>query len=365
LIDCSCTDCITLVYYSGVRSVPSTSINQTEVDQPTHIMKRFLSILLCLSLVHSSVSHLNAEATVRAMKAHQSITQSITPGVTLLNVSRPEGERHFYVYASPSYINSTEKLPLLMTYHGLGDNCHSFLGETGFMDPAASDQPFLLVVPCATAGLIGNAWNAGTCCLQPTKVDDIAFTEAIFTELSQAGYTYDPKHVFAAGFSNGAMLSEVIGCQLSDIVRGVASVSGVVELEPGNDSGLNKCDEMFTKVNNSLAVFHVHGLKDPIVPFDGDVLLGFPAVEKDLTRWSARVGCDAQSVPNWTNGTFSSTLWPCKQRAGSSIELVTNSVGVHEWPSTAQFDTTTAIVDWMHRVVAQDAVGVQPKLATE
>jgi hypothetical protein len=92
-----------------------------------------MKLLLCLvllSIIHLIEGRLNEETTVRAMQAYQSISQtinesvnqSIKPGATVLNVTRPEGVRSFIVFASNAYLNSSAKLPLLLAYHGQSIN---------------------------------------------------------------------------------------------------------------------------------------------------------------------------------------------------------------------------------------------------
>ena len=200
-------------------------------------------------------------------------------------------------------------------------------------------------------------------------MDDVAFARSMVSALSTAAIRFNASRVWVSGFSNGAMMSEVIGCSAADVFSASASVSGVVELEPGNDSGLTACDKQFTPLraaNRSLAVFHVHGLADDVVPFTGNALLGFPPIMQNMDRWVERVGCE-QSVNASTlhAGTFTNTVWinctstahsPSRTTASTnttfltpadlSVQLVEDAVGGHEWPSDAYFDTTQAIVDF-------------------
>jgi poly(3-hydroxybutyrate) depolymerase len=53
--------------------------------------------------------------------------------------------------------------------------------------------------------LIGNAWNAGKCCLQPTDIDDVAFSRAMVDAIRKAGIRVNTTKVWVSGFSNGAM----------------------------------------------------------------------------------------------------------------------------------------------------------------
>ncbi len=49
--------------------------------------------------------------------------------------------------------------------------------------------------------------------------------------------------VYVTGFSNGAMMSESLGCLMSSKFRAVASVSGVVELNKTAADSLTTCDD--------------------------------------------------------------------------------------------------------------------------
>ena len=235
-------------------------------------------------------------------------------------------------------------------------------------------------VLCVVGLLAGNAWNAGTCCLQPTTVDDVAFARAMVSALSSGGVRFDSSRVWVSGFSNGAMMSEVIGCSAADVFSASASVSGVVELEPGGDEGLAVCDKQFAPLaaaNRSLSVYHVHGLSDDVVPFTGDALLGFPPIVEDTQRWVQRVGCN-QSANSSTlhSGPYTNVVWPnCSSSSSSAaisatastapaatavlspvnvfVELVEHAGGGHEWPVDKYFDTTAAIVDFFFRSAEQ------------
>ena len=206
--------------------------------------------------------------------------------------------------------------------------------------------------------LAGNGWNAGTCCLQPTSVDDVAFARSIVAALASGGVRVDSGRVWVAGFSNGAMMAEVIGCAAADVFSASASVSGVVELEPGNESGLAACDKQFgpaLAVNRSLAVWHIHGTADTVVPFAGEALLGFPPILANMRRWVQRVGCQpAVNASTLDSGTYSNVVWSnCSASSyvtapqSLSVQLVENAGGQHEWPVDAHFDTTAAIVDFL------------------
>ena len=142
-----------------------------------------------------------------------------------------------------------------------------------------------------------------------------------------------------------AMFSETLACNASDIFAAVASVSGVVELEPGNAGGLANCDANFAAHGQRVSVLQIHGDADFVVPWTGDSLLGFPDIPTDMLDWSARNGCLNTTQQTLNVGSFTNQVWQ-KCDYGVSVELVRNAGGSHEWPSATGFDTSTYIAEF-------------------
>ncbi len=129
------------------------------------------------------------------------------------------------------------------------------------MDKMADKHNFILAVPQGVGATIrgnirgywnGGAWATGECC---GKEDDIGFIKNMIETVS-ATYSVDDKKIFATGISNGGLMTNRIGCELSDIVSGIAPVAPA-----GIISGC--------KPANPVAVLVVHGLLDPINTADG------------------------------------------------------------------------------------------------
>ena len=278
------------------------------------------------------------------------------------SVERPEGSRSFWVRLPSSYNSSSPlnaSFPLLLAYHGLGDTCEDFGVATGFSSYADDvARPFVYVYPCGSKGLLGLGWNAGTCCVRPSKVDDVAFSMAILAELQAKRVRVDASRVWAVGFSNGAMMAETLACSAAGRFAAIAAVSGDTVLEPGNAKGLDACDTAFAASSPTppqLRVLKVHGTADPLVPWTGDPLLGFVGVVEDSQRWAQRLGCDsAINLTSFTRGHYHDVQWSsCNASSNSSsspsplTQLVINSGGTHEWPQDADFDTTSSIVRFL------------------
>ncbi|CCW63875.1 unnamed protein product [Phytomonas sp. EM1] len=220
----------------------------------------------------------------------------------------PSGDRHVVLYIPSSYEKRKQwngrytPVALQVLFHGLRDECHNFLHATGFM-PYAEKDGYILVSACGASGWFGRAWNAGTCCgFYHDAPDDVAFARQIVQLLTNSACV-DPAKVFATGFSNGGMLSEVLACEAPDVFRAVASVSGVVELRPGNEEGLELCTAALRNQSSRASVLMIHGDKDLFVPWEGLHTMGFPPITNNTLGWVLRSGCDEKALHTTINTT--------------------------------------------------------------
>jgi poly(3-hydroxybutyrate) depolymerase len=84
---------------------------------------------------------------------------------------------------------------------------------------------------------------------------------------------------------------------------------------------------------------------DPLVPFTGDPVLGFPPIPTNFQDWATRNKCVGQPVSTFSNGPFSNQIYTnCSD--GSVVELVVNKGGGHEWPINQYFNTTAFIAQF-------------------
>ena len=73
----------------------------------------------------------------------------------------------------------------------------------------------------------------------------------------QARYCVDDKRVYAMGYSLGAMFNYDIACQLNQRFAAVVPVAGSM---PQNMTSCALVD--------NVALLHIHGLDDPIIPYN-------------------------------------------------------------------------------------------------
>nr|CCC51943.1 conserved hypothetical protein, fragment [Trypanosoma vivax Y486] len=244
---------------------------------------------------------------------------------TLVRVKDGSGtERTFIIYVPNSYLQRNgSKVALKVLFHGLNDDCGNFLDGTGFTEHVDRDG-YIIASACGSLGILGVGWNAGTCCgfSSPDSPDDFAFTKLLVDTVA-AGACVDREKVIAVGFSNGAMMAEVLACRLPHVVRAVVSVGGVVELRPGNAEGLMECAREILENPSGCrsSVLMVHGKLDNIVPINGYDFL------TSTTPTVAQGGC-----------------------RNSIIEIVYALNQGHVWPSDDEFSTTEYAYEFGKRV---------------
>ena len=239
-----------------------------------------------LSAAISSDSHrgaLNLAPQSLSMPHATTATSPHAGRTVTATIQRSEGMRTYHVYI-PANLSTTRPPGLVVYFHGWQDTCDSLGGSCGsdlcgWPDEAEKKGTFLFAYPCGLGGLVSKgSWNAGTCC-GPSGghsdgykggPDDLGFVNAMIGDIaSSTGETIDMTRLYAAGFSNGGMLAQVIGCGQfpgapQTPFRAMASCAGIVEIEPGEGKGLDACDAAYGQrpANaTGIAVLDIHGDK--------------------------------------------------------------------------------------------------------
>lgn len=220
-------------------------------------------------------------------------------------------------------------VPLVLVLHG-GFGSALAVQQVYGWDEVADEAGFVVAYPDGA----GRSWNAGDCCgaAEADDVDDVAFLEAVIDDLG-AALPIDPRRVYVAGMSNGAMMTYRLACE-SDRVAAIAAVAGTL---------VTDCPDPAP-----VSVLAIHGLDDDTVPFDGGpgrgaVEVDGPAVPDILRRWLAVDDCEPpveRSTPP-----VAESLATCT--GGRAVELVTIEGAGHQWPGS-------------ERTRAQELLGADP-----
>ncbi len=214
-------------------------------------MKKVIN-LLCLTIILISCS---------SEQESSSLTQGLNNQI--LNYDGVDRE---YLQYIPSTYDGSNKLPVLLNFHGFGSSASDYMQYTD-MSSLAESEGFVLVYPQGSDLNGSPHWNAA---LKggdnKSNADDLGFIEALINKLSNQNLI-DNKRVYAIGYSNGGMMSYALGCYKSDLISAIGSVSGYM-LQ-------NECTP-----SHSIPLIKLHGTNDY---YDGGGV--YNSVESVLDFW--------------------------------------------------------------------------------
>ena len=227
-------------------------------------------------------------------------------------------ERTYYLHI-PEGLNDQQSVPLVFVFHGYQENSASARRYTGF-DDIADANGFIVVYPDGSGSPSSRSWNASGCCGEALldNVDETAFVLSIIADVETL-VTLSPQNIYATGFSNGALLSYRLACEMSGTFAAIAPVAGAMMYTP--------CEPQ-----QPVSLLHVHGMKDTVVPFiGGGSDIRFPAVEESLAAWKKLDGCSGEEQVEEDGVLTHTTYGVCKP--GVSVELYAVTGIGHSWPS--------------------------------
>lgn len=199
-----------------------------------------------------------------------------------------DGLTRTYNIHLPKDFSKTTKYDLIVALHGgFGSGSHlESQTNLSIENNMRLDKKFIIVYPDGYQRATDTArtWNAGGCCGASARrdVDDVAFIKELVSSIKS---TYRVGKVYATGMSNGAMLTQRLACEASDVFSKVAPVAGTIQVpvcEPANPIG----------------VLMIHGTNDPIIPYNGGTVTAtltmettFVPVEENLSNWATMNQC--------------------------------------------------------------------------
>ena len=248
--------------------------------------------------------------------------------------------RRFRVFAPPD--STATARPLVLALHGgLGKPRH-MMGLTRF-DALAAREGFVVVYPEGLRRSWNDGRREGRRVQRRLQVDDVAFIDALLDHLASR-YPIDPARVYACGMSNGAMMSDRIGADLSHRVAAIGLVAGQAAAATA----------AHFRPACPVSVVMFNGTADPIVPFAGGGVgsgrLGTVlSAEQTATRWAARDGC--QPTPTITqlpdasppDGTHVELRVWSGGELGTEVAWFVVHGGGHAWPGGAQYARSARI----------------------
>ena len=246
------------------------------------------------------------------------------PGDHQGNLRVDDLRRQYRLHLPQSY-DSRQPTPLVLAFHGRSGTGKHMEKLTGLSN-LADQRGFMVAYPNG----VGRSWNAGhgTGPAEAQGVDDVKFTAMLIDSLGQT-LNLDRRRVYATGFSNGAVFTHRLACELSEKIAAIAAVAGTMAPVIGRSCHPHR----------PVAVLQIHGSADPFVPWEGGRTQGGGFVESvaaTVAGWVARAGCAAQpEVSNIVRGVIRESYRPPAQAA--MVILCRVEGGGHTWPGGYQY----------------------------
>jgi polyhydroxybutyrate depolymerase len=230
----------------------------------------------------------------------------------------------------PAGLDLGQPAPLLIAFHGAPSNAAE-MREMSELDAIAAAEGFVVVYP--EASRTGD-WNhscrdcSGAGALE---YDDVKLTEMIIEKMA-LDMRIDIDRVYAMGFSQGALMTFRVACDLSHRVAAVATVGATMLSWQGDHCGPSR----------AVPIAMVHGTEDEEFPPEGRIgaLVRSVSVEEMVTHWVAADGCDGTPVtvdlPDVADdGTTVSLDTHAGCSGGAEVRFYRVQGGGHTWPGSS------------------------------
>ncbi len=156
--------------------------------------------------------------------------------------------------------------------------------------------------------------------------DDVGFLKALVVEVT-GRWTVDSNRVYVSGFSNGAMMTNRIACEASELFAAAALVGGRVE------RGF-ECTP-----TRPLPLLQINGGADETVPHDGRVTFNgwfYSSATSVTEHWNDGASCGVE-LEEWTSPVIDGENVQCTIACGDTTHPSIDCVwpeGDHRWPGT-------------------------------
>ncbi len=243
------------------------------------------------------------------------------------------GKQRTFVYNLPNKV-SESPAQLIIGLHGNGGNG---VGQEhlSFLTDVIGDENRIAVYPDG----IDKSWadGRGTTDADLAGIDDVGFIGALI-DYFVANHKADPKRVYVMGMSNGSMMTNRLGCELSDKIAAIGAVGGTMP-----ELISMKCDP-----GRRVPAMMFHGTEDGFAPFDGgEVSKGSGGVVlsavNTAAKWAQINGCAStptvESMPD-VDPEDGATVRKEEYKNcadGSETVLFVVEGGGHTWPGGWQY----------------------------
>lgn len=243
-----------------------------------------------------------------------------------------EGLSRSYLIHVPKKYRASISAPLVLAFHGGGGDMNYMANDDYYGLISKSEvEGFIVVFPNGYSKFRSGkfaTWNAGNCCAnaRDKNIDDVGFVKKII-ERTSVELNIDKRRIFAAGMSNGGMMSYRLACEMPGTFKAIAAVAGT--------DNTSTCSPTLP-----IAILHIHAKNDDRVLFDGGAgdkfrdeskVTNFISVPNTISKWVELNKCSANSTRVLDkSGAYCERYSQC--RSGVAVQLCVTETGGHSWP---------------------------------
>ena len=160
------------------------------------------------------------------MNEKTSMKDALQDSSLLKRLKHGKTKREYLLYVPPTYSDRNES-PVVLNFHGFGSTASGHLYYSDWRQ-LSNEHGFVLIYP---QGLElekgGYHWNPDPISSDSKSTsNDLGFVEKLIKKISKK-YSVDTSRIYATGFSNGAGMAYGLARYRSDLIAGIAPVSGL------------------------------------------------------------------------------------------------------------------------------------------
>jgi polyhydroxybutyrate depolymerase len=242
----------------------------------------------------------------------------VEPGVSTSVTWTVENLPRFALVHVPKGGLGTKPLPIVLALHGYGGFGQE-MELTSQLSDASDEHGWLVVYPEGTG--TPQAWE-----YDPADTlghgTDMDFLRQVLADVVKGGCG-DAKHVIATGISQGGWLSDMAGCEMTDVVHAVVAVAG-------RDMGWGCAPKQ------AIPFVAINGVLDQVLPYKGGPVNAAPpltavdSVDAWLAARAKSRGCDAKPKSSTVSAHVKLETWSgCR----APVSLYRVEDGGHTWPN--------------------------------
>ncbi|PJE01778.1 MAG: hypothetical protein CK427_09670 [Leptospira sp.] len=241
-------------------------------------------------------------------------------------------ERSVFFYYPEASKSRSEKIPLVLIFHGGGGSPEGMVGlDNGRLLEFARERRF------AVAYMRGynNSWNDlredNKAAANRDKHEDVLYTKLFLDQIMEA-YQIDEKQIHAAGISNGGMFVLRLACEVPEKFLAITALTANLP-----STAKDVCSPA---KGTNLTI--INGSADPLVPYDGGNVIVFGRNRGEIISTSATLehfesfykcsNSQTKTIHSPTESDPTEVLLSQKKCSSGSINLLKIENGGHTWP---------------------------------